>query len=259
MLRSIKLFLLSAPPEIIFWRLKCRVFKTKIKDLTQWQQILRRKGGIEIGGPSPIFSINGFLPLYNVIDSLDGVNFGTDTIWEGTLKEGSNFYFGIRKGYQYIAEGSDLPQIESGKYEFVLSCNNLEHIANPLKTLFEWKRIVKEDGIILLVLPRKESNFDHRRPTTKLEHLIEDYNEKTGEMDLTHLEEILSLHDLKRDRLAGNNKQFEKRGRDNINNRCLHHHVFDQVLLKQMLEYAGLEVIKNYSSKTDHYIAGRKT
>jgi len=48
-----------------------------------------------------------------------------------------------------------------------------------------------------------------------------------GEEDLTHVPEILELHDLSRDEGAGTREQFRQRCLANHVHRALHHHVFD--------------------------------
>lgn len=181
-------------------------------------------------------------------------HFRPDTIWEGSIKAGQSFnYFENKTGTQFISDGTDLAGIESGTYDFLLSSNCLEHIANPLKALKEWKRVLKDTGFMLLVLPVKENNFDHRRPVTSFEHLLEDLINQTTEKDMTHLDEILTLHDLAMDPPAGNIEQFRLRSLDNFNNRTLHHHVFDFPLIKRMLEYANFEVINMAKSDTDFF------
>lgn len=216
------------------------------------------KTGIEIGGPSGIFNSGGYMPIYSHIKTLDGVNFGNDTIWEGELKEGNFFQYENKTGHQYIAEGTHLPQINNDTYDFVLSCNNLEHIANPLLAIFEWKRIIKKEGLLLLILPNKTCNFDHNRPYTNFDHIVADYTNNTTEEDLTHLPEILQLHDLKRDPKAGSFDEFKRRSENNFQNRCIHHHVFNADCLKKMMEYANMEVQLQHTSKTDLFIVARK-
>jgi hypothetical protein len=44
-----------------------------------------------------------------------------------------------------------------------------------------------------------------------LEHLREDFERNTPETDLSHLEEVLALHDLSRDVAAGTPNQFKER------------------------------------------------
>ncbi len=244
--------------NVIIWKAYCKIFNGKIAYADSWINLIKDKQGLEIGGPSGIFSEKNYLPVYPYVKSLDGVNFSNKTIWEGEIEQGTNYQFDGKKGFQYISEGTDLQQIKENTYDFVLSCNNLEHIANPIKSLLEWKRVIKNEGFIILILPRKESNFDHKRPITSFEHLKKDFENNTDESDLTHLGEILQLHDLKRDSHAGSFADFEKRSKDNFQNRSLHHHVFDIPLLEKMINYAGMQIIISHSSPTDHFIAALK-
>ena len=250
------IYLLSERPiNVIAWKVYCKLFRTTIPGFKFWKETVSGKSGLEIGGPSGMFAKMGYIPLYPFVKSLDGVNFSSNTLWEDNLNEGRSFPYDHRTGFQFIGEGTDLSVISTGSYDFVLSCNNLEHIANPIKALFEWKRVINEQGIILLVLPRKESNFDHRRTITSFTHLVDDYNHNTGEEDLAHINDILKLHDLKRDPHAGSFEHFKSRSLNNLQNRGLHHHVYDIPLLKLMAQFVGMKSIIDYSSPTDHIIA----
>jgi SAM-dependent methyltransferase len=197
--------------------------------------------GLEIGGPSVVFKPGGLIPIYDLVGSLDNCNFATCTTWEGQLTAGKTFMFSPKKspGTQYILEAADLIEIPDAHYDFLLSSHMLEHSANPIKVLLAWRRILKPKGSLIILLPNKRWTFDHRRPVTKLEHLIADFDAATGEDDRTHLMEIISLHDLKRDNPAGTYEMFRARSERNFENRCLHHHVFDALLVRQMLEYSG--------------------
>jgi SAM-dependent methyltransferase len=211
------------------------------------------KSGIEIGGPSDVFST--VLPIYQVVTSLDGCNFSSKTIWEGTIAEGKNFnYFENKKGYQYICEASNLIAIPDENYDFLVASHCLEHCANTLKTVKEWLRVVKKGGAILLLLPDKRVTFDHNRPTTTFEHLLDDLENDVDETDLTHLDEILELHDLNWDLVAGTKEQFKKRSLQNHENRCLHHHVFDFGLLRKIFKYNNIKVIDMSFEKFNHQI-----
>ena len=258
MFKTLKVFLTSYPPEIIIRRGLSRIFNIKIPQLREWQEYFHKKSGLEIGGPSAVFNPSGYLPLYDTISGLDGVNFSTNTIWEGDLNEGKNYSFHNRTGFQYIAEGSYLPAIKSNFYDFVLSCNNLEHIANPIAAILEWKRIIKDEGVMLIILPNKKSNFDHKRPYTSFEHVVNDYKLSVGEDDLTHLEEILELHDLSRDPLGRPFSKFKERCLDNISNRCLHHHVFDEALIRNILAHCNLQTKLFYEGDTCYYVLAVK-
>jgi ubiquinone/menaquinone biosynthesis C-methylase UbiE len=196
------------------------------------------------------------LPVYPVLASLDGVNFGHATLWEGRIPQGQPFRYHLnRRGKQFVCEATNLA-LESNSYDCVLSSNCLEHVANPLKALMEWVRVIRPGGHLLLVLPNKESNFDHLRPTTTFEHLREDLDRDVGEEDMTHLGEIERLHDLSLDPRAGSAEQFAARCRDNFRYRALHHHVFDQHLIEQMLRYVGVQLVESEASRTDFFALG---
>ena len=202
------------------------------------------KSGIEIGGPSPAFSRRGVFPVYPLVGNLDNCNFGANTVWEGALQQGKTFVFDPARpaGQQYLAETTALGELPSAAYDFVLSSHMLEHTANPMLALLEWKRLLVDGGTLVLLLPDRRHTFDHRRPVTTLEHLIDDFKAEMGEDDLTHLPEILALHDLERDPDAGDMASFKARSLRNVENRCLHHHVFDVRLARELVEYAGLKV-----------------
>ena len=234
-----------------------KIFKERVENYRTYQKLFKRKKGIEIGGPSPYF--NNQIPIYKKILSCDGVNFSNQTVWEGEIKEGTNYkYLNYNLGHQFICDAIELKHIESNKYDFILSCNNLEHIANPLKAVQEWLRIIKKNGLILLVLPFKESNFDHKRKYTTFDHLLLDYTNNTKEDDLTHLPEILELHDLSLDKEAGDFENFKKRSLENFANRCLHHHVFSAETLTQMFEYFNLKIKLKQQTNRDIIILGEK-
>jgi len=230
--------------------------RKKLQTSKVYEDCFRGAVGIEIGGPSLVFRY--IIPLYPVVAKLDGVNFSGRTMWEGSVEKGDNFkYYGRRAGFQFISEASDLGQINSGSYQFLISSNCLEHVANPLKAMEEWIRVISPGGYLLLVLPNKSSNFDHRRPITLFEHLLDDYKNNTSEHDLTHLDEILELHDLSRDPATGGHENFRKRSLDNFNNRGLHHHVFDLPLIEKIFKHFGLSLIQSDTTETDYVALGR--
>ncbi len=217
---------------------------------------LRNKKGLEIGGPSAFFSVKGGMPVYLYASAVDGVNFSTDTIWEGSITRGNNYiYYKGKKGFQYIDEATDLFEIENSSYDFVLSCHSLEHVANPIKALYEWKRVLKNDGQLILVLPDKEKTFDHNRPITAIEHLIDDYNNNIGEGDATHFKEIIEMHDLSFDKLLISQEDFTTRLYNNLSERSAHHHVFNLQLINKMLSYCGFTVYYQQKMAPFHLIS----
>lgn len=240
---------------------KKAIFKRRkrINNFSDIKKLFISKSGLEVGGPSRIFRNKGFIPIYKIVKELDGCNFSTTTIWEGNIENGKNYkYYKHRKGIQYILEATDLSRITSSKYDFVISSNCLEHIANPLKAIEEWIRVIKEDGLLLLILPNKDFCFDHNRQVTDFSHILSDLHNNVGEDDLTHINEILDLHDLQMDKPAGTLEQFRERSLKNFQNRALHQHVFDMGLLKQIFNYYKLEILLTHEG-AEYIILGRKS
>ena len=160
--------------------------------------VSQNRVGLEIGGPSKIFGKGNILPVYSRAARIDNVNFANATAWESGLCEEGNFNFDHDKppGRQYLREATHLDGISDSSYDFILSSHCLEHVANPLAALHEWVGYPRWRSL-MLILPDPPSTFNHRWPTTTLAHLNEDFARRTSEDDLTHLPEILQLHDLK--------------------------------------------------------------
>lgn len=244
-------------------RIKLRkVFPPRARCTKELASLIVGQSGLEIGGPSYDFGPRGLLPIYPIVRSVDNVNFGVSTVWEGSIKAGQTFRFSNERdpGYQYIAEASDLAEIKTGIYDFVLSSHTLEHSANPIRALSEWLRVLKYNGLLILILPHKAGTFDHRRPTTTLEHMKADFDNGTDEHDLTHLSETLELHDLAQTPEAGDLAAFEARSRKNYENRCLHHHTFTTRSAIELVDYMGMQILSAEVRRPFHImVIARKT
>jgi SAM-dependent methyltransferase len=229
----------------------------KVKMRNTVLSTLSNRQGLEIGGPSRVFTRSKILPVYEKATRIDNVNFAIQTTWEQELKDGGKFKFCSHKepGIQWIREAKLLTGIADESYDFALSSHCLEHLADPISALLEWRRVVKKDGHLLILVPDFSKTFDHKRPVTKIEHLLTDHIERVGEDDLTHLDEILALHDLKRDLQAGTPAQIRERSLRNAENRCLHHHVFNLDLLKAVLARSGWEVLEIERVRPVHLVA----
>lgn len=213
---------------------------------------LAGKYGLEIGGPSYIFDTS--LPVYRHVQALDNCVFAEVTHWEGTRTAGATFRFdsGKRTGTNFITEGATLDGMDDAKYDFVLSSHNLEHLANPVKALQNWKRVMTPGGFLLLVLPDKHRTFDHRRPVTALDHLFDDYTRDVGEDDMTHVEEFVTLRDYSRRPIP--NSMERACYRDNYHYRLVHHHVFDLPSAVKLLDSCEFKVLSAERLRPNHLI-----
>lgn len=80
--------------------------------------------------------------------------------------------FGYPFGAQIRALGDKLPWFEDNSLDFVFSSHCLEHMTDPLSALREWHRVLKIEGFLVLILPRKDrypqvgspgANKDHKQ------------------------------------------------------------------------------------------------
>ena len=234
---------------------KLRLFlQGRLRCLPLALSMVEGKHGIEIGGPtdefrgwhapSRTYGLLRPLPIYDRVASLDNCNFSSNTIW-ATHQQTYRFSPLRPPGEIIIAEGSDLLSVADHKYDFVLSSHNLEHFANPVKALKEWKRITRPRGSLILILPDHRRTFDHRRTPTPVEHMLDDFARNVGEEDATHIPEVLQLHDRNLDGFLKTHSLEELQARSiaNFSNRCLHHHVFDESNSSKLLTEVGLEIL----------------
>ena len=124
-----------------------RLLKLPVPHFKKYLPYLSGKVGIEIGGPSSTFSAPDALPIYDKLGTLDNCDFSSTTVW---AEHHSDFIYCTAKapGRSFFCEGSNLSPIADSTFDFVLSCHNLEHFANPIKALQEWKRVLRPGGAL---------------------------------------------------------------------------------------------------------------
>jgi SAM-dependent methyltransferase len=214
-------------------------------------EITNNKLGVEIGGPSGTGNI-----IYKNASCLDNVIFSKNTIWSDHA-DVYNYYDG-KTGKVFINDAVNISLVQNDFYDFCFSSHSLEHIANPLKAINEWLRIIKDDGYVIIIVPEKSLCFDHKRIYSKFSSLLSQYEKNVGEDDLSTLPEILMNHDLSMDPAAGDLGSFTKRSLDNYNNRCLHHYVYNDELLMEICNYFKCKFIYNETIGLDRWFIMKK-
>ena len=92
-----------------------------------------------------------------------------------------------------IADGETLDSIHDSSQDFVIANHFLEHCQNPLLTIENMFRVLKQNGVLFLAIPDKRYTFDVARPITTYQHLEIDYA-KGGEFSKKqHFEEWVRL------------------------------------------------------------------
>ena len=201
---------------------------------------------LEIGGPSAIFESRALLPVYDVIAARDAVNYASTTLWDSRPRAPA-------PRREWVAEATDLG-CNDETYGGLLASHVIEHVANPLGALAEWRRVVVTGGPLLVVAPHPDFTFDHRRDPTSLEHLREDARARRAEDDMAHVPEVLERHDPRHDYFDGDAAAFARRCWDNVRHRALHHHVFTTRSLVACVCAVGLDVVAVLPRRPHHIV-----
>lgn len=193
---------------------------------------LRDRDGIEIAGPTRAFDADGPLPVYPVIRSLENYGFHASD---------QTFEFSGRIGRSHRCDATSLPRGDES-CDFVLSSHVLEHLADPLRALREWRRVLRPGGHLFLLLPHGARTFDHRRPVTEWSHLMADFEGQTPETDRTHVDDCLRLTDTNHWSFVSS-EDVHSLFDTNVESRNVHHHVFDLALAQKAVAFAGFRIL----------------
>jgi SAM-dependent methyltransferase len=92
-----------------------------------------------------------------------------------------------------VAPADELP-LPGGSQDFVIASHLIEHIADPIRALKEWRRVLRPGGTLFLRVPDQRGTFDRARSRTSLDHLVLDHREPPGSAarrarDLDHYRE----------------------------------------------------------------------
>lgn len=168
------------------------------------------KLGVELGGPTGLFRRGCPLAVYPLAGRVDNCSFSEDMAANQAQRFGPTFRFDDNKppGNQYFCEANHLTPLASDSYDFLLASHCIEQLANPLRGLLEWQRVLCPGGVLLLVVPHKDCTVAHKRPTTQLSHLVSNYDRTMPETS-----------------------------------RGIHHHVFDTRLTVAAIDWAGYQIL----------------
>jgi len=79
-----------------------------------------------------------------------------DCIGVDLLQAGEKGAYGVVKGKASVADvkasGDDLP-FKTNELDYVVSRHNLEHYIDVVKTLQEWRRVLKPGGVMAMIVP----------------------------------------------------------------------------------------------------------
>lgn len=202
--------------------------------------------GLEIAGPSQIFSDTGVFPIYPLLAELDDISFPRPQEWGGRPLDVRTKFDGPRLfAHQYVGDAELDDALPDQRYRCILSSHVIEHLINPLRTLRMWTRLLDDKGLMIHILPHKENTFDAQRPVSQLDHLIEDLNANVDYTDRTHYNEVRRLS------LERHSEQWFA---DVPRHRGMHQHVFDTKLCIEMFAFLGMRILFCFPVLPHHII-----
>lgn len=134
------------------------------------------------------------------------------------------------------------------QFDFVMSSHLLEHCPDTLRTLLEWRRVLRPGGRIVLVLPHGGRIFDAGRPFTTLAHHIEDYDNKVDLSDPAPWHEfehisMTAVHHFWVDNPLATLPNGEWNWQWIYENGLIHYHVWRAQEMAKLLEFIGCRVL----------------
>jgi SAM-dependent methyltransferase len=131
--------------------------------------------GVEFGAASyNAFDLPGAMNVAPFSDDPDSPSYQDFLIY----KEHQVSLVGHYSKIDLVGYAEDVP-VEDASQDYVLSSHVIEHLPNLIAAFLEWNRILKPQGIVFMIFPKRDAlPNDAKRPITPLEHFIEDYYSK---------------------------------------------------------------------------------
>jgi SAM-dependent methyltransferase len=80
--------------------------------------------------------------------------------------------------------------IEDTSFDVVIASHVIEHLANPLRALQEFHRVLRPGGRLVLIVPDRTHTFDRVRQPTTLRHLLDEHACNVVEVSEEHIREF---------------------------------------------------------------------
>jgi len=164
----------------------------------------------------------------------------------------------------YYGDATELPFYDNS-LDYVVTSHVLEHVANPVKALAEWYRVLCPGGIIYCVVPDRRSTWDRARALTPVTHMLEDFARGTTVCDGTHIDDFVDGVDwsmwspttpaaevpAKKDEL----KKTYHDAVDSGNEINIHFHVFEPSTLLELFETLRARFAWQVVDQVEHFPA----
>ena len=95
----------------------------------------------------------------------------------------------------YVCRTDDYAESVAGVFDALIACHVFEHVDHAIGWLQMLRRLLRDDGILFLVLPDKKKSFDRFRPDTPLSHLVYEYLAPDQDVSSIHCLETKMYYD----------------------------------------------------------------
>ena len=125
-----------------------------------------------------------------------------------------------------IGKASDLP-VADNSLDFIFSSHVFEHLANPLGHLAHWHTKLKENGVVIAVVPDLAGCKDYSAQPSTLEELTREFQREIWSPEKSHYERFL------------NQRNMQQRLDEYISDKKpIHVHYYTQSNMPTILEHA---------------------
>jgi len=67
--------------------------------------------------------------------------------------------------------------VEDNSQDYIVSSHVIEHVPNPIRAFLEWKRVLKNQGIVFMIFPKRDADpNDVNRPISEISDFYKQYN-----------------------------------------------------------------------------------
>jgi hypothetical protein len=75
-----------------------------------------------------------------------------------------------------VGDAENIPAADNN-FDYIISSHVIEHVPNPIKAFVEWKRVLKNDGIVFMIFPKRDADvLDKDRPINKVDDFIDQWH-----------------------------------------------------------------------------------
>jgi len=95
----------------------------------------------------------------------------------------------------YFTTAEYLTFAENDSHDYIISSHVVEHLQNLIGTFLEWKRVLKNGGIVFIIFPKRNAlNEDIGRKLSTIEEFVDAYKNPIADFDSTKHFWVFDLH-----------------------------------------------------------------